>query len=278
MEKSLLEEADFRIEKSIMYVAERLPEFANWTANFASAKKLMSQSTQSSESLSAAFVMWQMFPFYLNAVINAERDESAVNDVRLQEGLVAIEGVLISQHKLAVRALMSIAESIGVDSTQIGIAGQYCRQLMEQRRQAQQAIVDTGNDISWPECIWSDIQSLPNDVRNSIALGNASVDRAVTRSGLKGRADTESLVGISNAEPETTGTMLVTIADVSRIVGLEPKSMTRYVKEWGKPVATNSGRTSKKFNLDTILPILKRQFPKINNSEWNNLKQLSKLS
>ena len=156
MEKSLLEEADFRIEKSIMYVAERLPEFANWTANFASAKKLMSQSTQSSESLSAAFVMWQMFPFYLNAVINAERDESAVNDVRLQEGLVAIEGVLISQHKLAVRALMSIAESIGVDSTQIGIAGQYCRQLMEQRRQAQQAIVDTGNDISWPECIWSD--------------------------------------------------------------------------------------------------------------------------
>ena len=68
----------------------------------------------------------------------------------------------------------------------------------------------------------------------------------------------------------------VTISMVADTVHLEPKSMSKYVREWGKPVVEASGRRPAEFKLRTILPKLKQQFPRQSETDWSKLAAATK--
>jgi hypothetical protein len=58
---------------------------------------------------------------------------------------------------------------------------------------------------------------------------------------------------------------LVTIANVSMMVGLEEKSMGKYTKNWPKPSVRRRGRAPAKFRYSELYLILIKQFPDIKN-------------
>lgn len=68
----------------------------------------------------------------------------------------------------------------------------------------------------------------------------------------------------------------VTISDVAKFAHLEASSMTCYVKAWGEPVVTKSGRRKAQYDLEVIRSILKSQFPDAKPIDWQKLESAAK--
>lgn len=66
--------------------------------------------------------------------------------------------------------------------------------------------------------------------------------------------------------------LLVTRKQIAKAVHLEEKSMTPYSKAWGDPEVPHGGKRPAKWDLNRILPILRKQFESVKEGDWNELK------
>jgi len=187
-------------ERQIARVVEVRPVYAGWRDNFTLQKKLMSGPIPSKDALGSAFVTWKLFPFYLNSLAAPDEDESIRDDNDFQSGIVALECLLTAQYEITVRFLMRVAESVGVDSTPIKVAGDYCRQILKSRWTTVYPIIDSLNEVAFPDCL-GNLSGMP-DIRNAIVIGNAAVEKVLILSGLKGQVDTMPLMGFSTSQSD----------------------------------------------------------------------------
>ena len=79
------------------------------------------------------------------------------------------------------------------------------------------------------------------------------------------------LVGELGTGTAETKSIKVTVADVAGLAHLGSSSLTPYVAEWGTPESPQAGRRCAQYNLMKLLPILREQFPHIDDDDWNAL-------
>ena len=242
------------IQRGILAAVDAFPVYANWQQTFAESQRIMSNDPLSDGSLSRAFVLWRMFPLYMNSLTEAGQVDAIFDNIDVQSGLVSLECLLTSNHELAARALMRIAESLGVDSTTIDVAGRYCREYRWP--------LDLTKTITWPECMHDRLFGLPADIRNAIIVGNASVERVLAIRSLRGFTDSKNLTGIvATARPDakdrddtpTEADLIVGRSVLSAMGTLNPKaeSFREAIRERGQ------GMSNKKAGL--LLKMLKSE-------------------